>query len=106
MPINVTRVQQIAQRARTGREVTIAFGNQTGKKGLKGGVTKLTEWQVQGYAARYEFSVWIAANTFTPPPETDDKITVDTVSRRVLGVHPDSVGALIRLDLGGVYAGS
>jgi hypothetical protein len=88
--------------ASDGREVTIVFGLETAS-GLKGGVTEQNEWQIQGYKEDYQISVWIDADAFENTPESSDSITVDGTVKRVLGVHPDSIGALIRLDLGGRY---
>lgn len=105
MPPKISRIQQIAENARANRAVTLVYKNVT-KTGLKGGITQSNEWEVQGYSEQYDFSVWINADAFATIPETDDRITVDNTTRRILGVRPDSIGALIRLDLGGKYGGA
>jgi hypothetical protein len=74
--------------------------------GLKGGVSEKSDYQIQGYREEYEFSVWIEADDFTSAPKPGRTITVDSVVRRILGVKPDSIEAMIRLDLGARYAGT
>jgi len=104
MPPQITRIQQIFGKTKTGkREVTLAYGSETGKTGLKGGVSKDNQFEIQGYKEQYLFSVWVDADTFTAELIPTKSITVDGVVRRILGAKPDGAGALIRMDLGGRY---
>lgn len=102
MPVNIDRVRAIMTRASTGREVTLIYATET-KTGLKGGITEQNSWQIQGFIEDYKFSVYVHANAFTSELEAQKTIYVDDKSMRILAVNPDSVGALIRLDLGGLY---
>lgn len=103
MPPKVERILKIFEKAKTGRTVTLAYGSETGKTGLKGGVSASNAFEIQGYKEQYLFSVWVDADAFTAELVPTKSITVGGVVRRILGTKPDGAGALIRLDLGGRY---
>ena len=105
MPPKITRIQHIFEKAQAGRTVTLAYGSETGKTGLKGGVSKENAMEIQGYQEQYLFSVWVDADTFTAEIVPTKSMTVDGVVRRILAAKPDGLGALIRVDLGGRYGG-
>ena len=102
MPPSVERIRAIRAKAAAGRKVELVYGLEDGT-GLKGGITEESSWEIQGYIEDYNFSIWIDADEFETEPKTTDKITVDGEIKRILGTKPDSMGALIRLDLGGKY---
>jgi hypothetical protein len=95
--------RRIYRRAMAERTVQATFGGETYDV-LSGGVSQDVTWQIQGYRAEYNFSIWIEADI--EPPAVHSTILVDGKTRRVLGVRPDAIGALIRVDLGGKYAGA
>ena len=103
MPPSIDRIRAIRAKAAKGREVVLIYGLETGT-GLKGGITEATSWEIQGYTEDYNFSIWVDANEFEAELKTANKITVDGEVKRILGTKPDSMGALIRLDLGSKYA--
>ena len=98
-----SRIIQKFKKARSGREVTVTFDGLT-ITGLQGGLREDAVWQTQGYQDEYERSIWIDAAAFDDKPEALQAIIVDGTTRRILGVWPDSLGALIRLDIGGRHA--
>lgn len=100
---SVERIRQIMDKAREGRTVDIEYEGEAGK-GLQGGLTADTEWQIQGYRRSYSFSVWIHANEFEADIRDGNRIKIDGTEYRILGNQPDSIGAEIRLDIGGVHA--
>lgn len=102
MPPNIDRIRSIAEKARAGREVTLGYGSETAV-GLKGGIDKESAFEIQGYVEKYAFSVWIDSDAFTAEPVASKSITVNGATHRILGVKPDSIGAEIRMDLGGQY---
>ncbi|MDD5596919.1 MAG: hypothetical protein PHV82_03175 [Victivallaceae bacterium] len=104
MPPSIERIRAIRARAAAGREVTLIYGAETAT-GLKGGITEDRSWEIQGYLDEYNISVWVDADAFEAELKSRQTISVDGEIRRILGVKPDSVGALIRLDLGARYAG-
>jgi hypothetical protein len=104
MPPNPARIQAVLAAAAAGREVELSYGDNYDAYGVRGGITAETEWQLQGYREDYRFSIFIAADAFPEIPRKTRRITVDGEERRILGVWPDSIGALIRLDVGGLNA--
>lgn len=103
MPPKIDRIREVMTKASAGREVAIVFDNQT-RSGLKGGITENNSWQIQGYVEEYKLSIYIHANAFSTTPKAQESISIDGEMMRILAVYPDSLGALIRLDLGGLYA--
>jgi len=105
MPPKITRIQHIFEKAQAGRTATLAYGSETGKTGLRGGVSRENALEIQGYQEQYLFSVWVEADTFTAEIVPTKSMTVDGVVRRILAAKPDGMGALIRIDFGGLYGG-
>jgi len=102
MPPKTDRIQAIFQKAGASRAVTLVYGSQT-VTGLSGGIDKDNIFEIQGYVEHYSRSVWVQADAFTADPVATKSITVDGVTHRILGVRPDGIRALIRLDLGARY---
>ena len=71
--------------------------------GLKGGVSEDSAWQIQGYRSEYQTSVWFEFGALGSV-ESRTQISVDGETKRILGVFPDSLGALTRIDIGDRYA--
>jgi len=102
MPPNVDRVRRIRRRAAAGREVAISY-NDTDATALQGGTSKDAAFQIEGYRERYRFSIWIDSDAFSTTPRETTRMTVAGEERMILGVFPDSIGAMIRIDLGERY---
>lgn len=102
MPPNPTRIRQVLAAASRGREVTLTYGGEDAT-GVRGGLTDRDEWQIQGYKQDYQFSVLLAADAFSPQPRKGETVAIGGETRRILGAWPDSIEALVRLDLGGRY---
>lgn len=107
MPPTVAQIQavfdkQVEHGKQNNRTVSVTYSGTT-KNGIKGGVDNDSEWQIQGYKQNYDTSVWVKTTDF---PEFEDKqsIQINGNDRRILGVHPDGMGALTRLDIGEGYA--
>ncbi len=103
MPPKPAIILRKFSKAKEGRAVTLVYASATAS-GLRGGISEQSEWQVNTYRSRYMFSVWVEATAFSPAPITSKTVTVDGDTMRILGVWPDSIGSLIRLDLGDQYA--
>lgn len=103
MPPNIARLRAIVAAASTGRTVAVAYLSGT-TTGTRGGITERDEFQIQGYKEHYQFSVWIDASSLDPMPSRTKTVQIDGEDRTVLGVMPDSLGAKVRLDIGGRYA--
>ena len=91
-------------KAQKGRTVVVAFGEGNETTGTQGGITERDEFQIQGYRDHYQYSVWIEAGSLDPMPTRTRTVLIDDDERTVLGVLPDSIGAFVRLDIGGRYA--
>jgi hypothetical protein len=103
MPPKPDIIRRRFESANKNRAVTLVYNGVTAS-GLRGGISEQAEWQVNTYRSRYMFSVWVDAEAYAPTPITSKTVDVDGTTRRILGVWPDSIGALIRLDLGDQYA--
>ena len=99
---NIKNILKKFNKAKGGRSVDVDYNGITGT-GLKGGLSKENAWQMEGYAERYETSVWLDAERFASV-EALRQIKIDGVNARILGVRPDSLGALIRIDIGNINA--
>ena len=100
MPPNAARIQAVMATAGANREVALVYDSGTAT-GVKGGVSKSAQFEIEGYRDNYNYSVWIDADAFASEPKSTHSLTVDGEQRTILGVFPDSIGGLIRLDIGG-----
>jgi len=92
------------QRASTNRSVSVTYGSST-TTGLKGGIDKDALIEIEGYRELYSFSVWVNAGSISDP-KTGKTIKIANDDLRILGTAPDSIGAMIRIDVGSKYAGN
>ena len=100
-----SRILKVFAKASSNRQVTVTYEGDT-TSGLRGGLTDDTEWQIQGYRSDYSFSVWIDSNELSTRLVTGRRITVDGEAMRILGVRPDTLNVLTRIDIGGTNAGN
>jgi len=89
--------------------VEVTF-NGTTANGFTSEVTLSDSHQLQGLEESYERTIYVSGADFPSlvdySAETLTAITVDGQQKTLLSYHPDELGALVRLDIGGRYAGT
>lgn len=83
--------------------VTVIIGT-TSYTGCKSFLKKETVNSNAGLSAKYEFSVLLPAAVLSAVPAPKSQVTIGGIIYKVLAVDGDSIGATVKLHLGGLYA--